>query len=716
MLIVGAGLGASTLSAGAGTSLVTGSAQIAINSPASPGIIDNLPCSSAGYGSVLIPGAQWAGGMAVPQSAGGANFDVHSNWDGSSCWRSPTASDGRDAWGIQFQCTELAMRAADLEWNEGGTSSWIAAGWTGNGSSMFDVAGRLPTPLLAVANGSGSLPNPGDIMVWGPTPSDTTGHVAVVERVDTEAQRVWIVSQNSMYAEYGLPYSGTTIDPGGNFGLPLRGWLDDPRPTRGVALRTDGKSGYTLDGWGGVVPFGGAPPLTTSAYWSQWDIARGMGTLPDNSGGYVLDAYGGLHPFGAATSVNVSAYWPGWDIARGVAVRPDGRSGYVLDGWGGLHPFGGAPMVSFTGYWPYWDVARAVVLRADGVSGYVLDAYGAMHPFGGAPSVSITAYWGGWDIARAAVLVTDGSNPSVPANSGWVLDGYGGLHPFGGAPAANFARYPYYPGHDVARGVAFQPLLDAGVTVTGPSAPGVFHVTPPLRAVAYRPGTTTGYTLDGWGDLTPFGGAPAIAADPNAYWPEWDIARGLALRSDGSGYILDGYGGVHPVAGAPPVTITGYWGQDLARGIVLRSDGISGYVLDAYGALWPFGGAPVLKTTRTWSFDMARALVLQATGTGGYVLDAWGGVHAFGAATTTVAQQWPNWDIARGIALVSNTSGYVLDGWGGVHQFGGAPPVTNEAYHQGFDVARGIAISSQSGSGPSGVVAFVDGDVSPFSG
>jgi hypothetical protein len=473
VLTVCAVMGGPSLPAHAATSLVAGDAQIAINSAASTGIIDNLPCSSYSYGTTIIAGGAWAGGLGPQSSSRGATFDVHSNWDGSSCWRTPESTDGHDPWGTQYQCTELAMRAADLEWNEGGASSWVAAGWTGNGSTMFDVAGRLPTPLVAVPNGSGQLPNPGDIMVWGPTPSDTTGHVAVVERVDTANQRVWIVSQNSMFAEYGLPYSGTTIDPTSQFGLPLRGWLDDPRPIRGVALRSDGKSGYTLDGWGGVVPFGGAPSLTVSAYWSNWDIARGIGMLPDGSGGWVLDAYGGLHPFGAAPSVTVSAYWPGWDIARGVVVRADGKSGYVLDGWGGLHPFGSAPPVAVSGFWPYWDIARAVVLRPDGVSGYVLDGYGGLNPFGGAPPVSVTAYWGGWDIARAAVLAGDGTNPQLPLNSGWVLDGYGGLHPFGGAKPADFAQFPYFPGRDIARGVAFQPLMDAGVTVTGPWAPGV---------------------------------------------------------------------------------------------------------------------------------------------------------------------------------------------------------------------------------------------------
>jgi hypothetical protein len=59
-------------------------------------------------------------------------------------------------------------------------------------------------------------------------------------------------------------------------------------------------------------------PLGT-AYWSGWDIARGMWLLPGSaSAGYTLDGWGGLHPFGGAPAVG-SAYWPGRDIAKSIA-------------------------------------------------------------------------------------------------------------------------------------------------------------------------------------------------------------------------------------------------------------------------------------------------------------------------------------------------------------------------------------------------------------
>ena len=53
-------------------------------------------------------------------------------------------------------------------------------------------------------------------------------------------------------------------------------------------------------------------------------------------------------PDGAAAAAPAvpsgTPYWPGWDIARAVSITPDGHSGFVLDGFGGLHGFGiGAP-------------------------------------------------------------------------------------------------------------------------------------------------------------------------------------------------------------------------------------------------------------------------------------------------------------------------------------------------------------------------------------
>ena len=52
----------------------------------------------------------------------------------------------------------------------------------------------------------------------------------------------------------------------------------------------------------------------------------------------MLDGWGGVHPFGGAPPVELSAYFPGWDVARGLVLRDDG-SGYVLDVWDHVHEF-----------------------------------------------------------------------------------------------------------------------------------------------------------------------------------------------------------------------------------------------------------------------------------------------------------------------------------------------------------------------------------------
>ena len=109
---------------------------------------------------------------------------------------------------------------------------------------------------------------------------------------------------------------------------------------------------------------------------------------PDGVSGYVLDEFGGIHPFGGAPIVQTTANWPNWDIARGIVLRPDGVSGYVLDGFGGVHPFGDAPGVQTTAYWPSWDIARGVSAASRGPGGYVLDGYGGVHPFGEVSALS----------------------------------------------------------------------------------------------------------------------------------------------------------------------------------------------------------------------------------------------------------------------------------------------------------------------------------------
>lgn len=264
---------------------------------------------------------------------------------------------------------------------------------------------------------------------------------------------------------------------------------------------------------------------------------------------------------------------------------------------------------------------------------------------------------------------------TYPDSEGIVLDAWGGLHVFtyGSTPAkiTSFGGAPYWPGWDIARGVALRNTNLTTCTAFG------------------------GYTLDAWGGLHPFGidgaGAPAKPTD-GPYWKGWDIARDVVLvpqfpaqadSAPAGGLVLDGFGGLHYftiVPGVPAPVITGgpYWnGWDIARGVML--------VTDSTG----------------WR--------------GGYVVDAWGGLHPFGVNGTTppavdpsTVSYWPGWQIVRSGTVFRNAAGvtnnlpnggFTLDAWGGLHGFaftGQTPPVTsglhNAPYWSGWNIARGLVM------------------------
>ena len=264
---------------------------------------------------------------------------------------------------------------------------------------------------------------------------------------------------------------------------------------------------------------------------------------------------------------------------------------------------------------------------------YTLDRWGGLHPDGTAPSLATTAYWPGWNIARGVALFPDGTG-------GYVLDGWGGLHQFGSAAAVGGVQY--WPGWDIARGVTLAPW-----------------------ATAANP---AGWTLDGWGGLHAFGGAPAFGGF--AYWPGWDIARGLVILADStpgsvSGYTLDGWGGVHPFGSAPSVNNFAYFpGSDFVHSLTLTPNASkanpAGWTLDGNGGVHPFGNAPAVATSGAWpGWDIARAIVAwSGSGVGGWVMDAWGGLHPYGAApTVSPFAYWPGWYIAASLSGAAFSTG-----------------------------------------------------------
>jgi hypothetical protein len=211
---------------------------------------------------------------------------------------------------------------------------------------------------------------------------------------------------------------------------------------RGIATRADGTGGYVLGSTGLLYPFSAgtaATPATPGAYNMRTDRARGV-VLYSNTSGYTMDAYGRVYRFGGAPAPKTSATLRGPD-ARGIVLLPNHRGGYVMDRNGRLYPFalGSNRMPSRPSTTALRGTAAGLTLRANGTSGWVLDATGRMYRFGGAPTMSNTgtsrsAY------AKSILAVTD--------DGGYWLDGRGVLHRFGaalGAPstatlASNTAR------------------------------------------------------------------------------------------------------------------------------------------------------------------------------------------------------------------------------------------------------------------------------------
>src|SRR5438445_12466229 len=93
----------------------------------------------------------------------------------------------------------------------------------------------------------------------------------------------------------------------------------------------------------------------------QLEMPTPAHAAPSATGGVTLDGYGGIHPFGGLNLNTASApYWSGFDIARAVVLRQDGSGGSTLDGCGGIHAVGAAAATPTRADWG-WDVARARV-------------------------------------------------------------------------------------------------------------------------------------------------------------------------------------------------------------------------------------------------------------------------------------------------------------------------------------------------------------------
>jgi hypothetical protein len=205
------------------------------------------PCQ-APFGSVQIPASAWAGGLANT-GHDGATFTVYSNYRAgrqpASCAGNWASADGTDQWGLQYQCTELAVRVADAEWEIGNNTAWENAGWNGAADAMKSPGQRLG--LTWVGNGTGSLPVQGDLMIWSSSGGNDPGHVGVVAAVSSGT--VTFVGENQGAGMVTLPVSGTTVENNGwKPNSAILGWLSSPAAPTTIGMLTTSAEAFAKDG------------------------------------------------------------------------------------------------------------------------------------------------------------------------------------------------------------------------------------------------------------------------------------------------------------------------------------------------------------------------------------------------------------------------------------------------------------------------------------
>lgn len=256
------------------------------------------------WGTVLVPGAAWAGPYANL-----GDLNVYSNGDGSE--------DRPNSYGLGYECVELATRWAAIRY---GVSPWS---WhISSAYQMFDVAPRLPIPFESLPNGGAAGPQFGDILVFDQVSWDPTGHVAVVSGVGPGY--VNVVEQNwgnsNPTGTARLVINGTYMPP--RFGLPIRGWVRPSstpfvnRAYQDILNRVAEPTG--LMSWTSVIDRGMSRTAAAAAMINSWEgrviavnsaYTTYLGRQGDSGGlaGWALDVSRGDTREGVAAGVLASA-------------------------------------------------------------------------------------------------------------------------------------------------------------------------------------------------------------------------------------------------------------------------------------------------------------------------------------------------------------------------------------------------------------------------
>jgi hypothetical protein len=258
-------------------------------------------------------------------------------WDGlEACGPRPGYNEGPDEgvrftgaqWGVlEWECVELSMRWMYLAWDvepypaNGKGVVWNYATFEGT----YNPSG--PTLVATANNGSGALPQPGDVLSYGTT--STFGHTSVVTGVDVDANgngNISVMEENASATGWDtVPVSDWVL---GGFDGGVSGWLHDPgfsvtqprssTPSRLLDTRTSQQTlgrnsslNLTVTGVDGVpttaaavalnvtvtdttaasylavYPAGGAQPVVSNLNWVRGETVPNSVIVPIGTGGQV---------------------------------------------------------------------------------------------------------------------------------------------------------------------------------------------------------------------------------------------------------------------------------------------------------------------------------------------------------------------------------------------------------------------------------------------
>ncbi|HXA29582.1 MAG TPA: CHAP domain-containing protein [Candidatus Angelobacter sp.] len=395
------------------------------------------------WGTVLVPTSQWVS----PEVAQLGDLNVYSNGTG--------AQDQSSAYGLSYECVELAQRFAAVRYGE--QKVWPVS----YAYQMWSVASSLQVPFNQLPNGGPTPPQTGDLLIFDHVTAAPFGHVAVV--ADTGPDYVDIVEQNwgnsSPTGTARLPISGTTM-PARN-SVPIIGWLRSSTlalpfkptlitqaglvypvagasnfggpvslalasPLVGAAGTPTGKGYWMVGSDGGIFSYGDAQFYGSMGGLKLNQPVIGMASTHDGKGYWEVAADGGIFSFGDARFYGSTGSMKLNKPVVGMAPTPSGNGYWMVASDGGIFSFGDARFYGSTGSMVLNKPVNGMAATGDGSGYWLVASDGGIFSFGNAPFYGSA---GGIQVPSPVVRMT----ATTDGRGYWLATSGGSVYAYGNA-------------------------------------------------------------------------------------------------------------------------------------------------------------------------------------------------------------------------------------------------------------------------------------------